>query len=220
MFRKMGAMAGAAVLGLVLCAQALGAATAKALPAAGNISCALSGKMTFAKPMPNELSDSGALRNIHIKIAATMSNCASSGVTGGKAPIVGGSMAVTGILESGSSCNDISDGSAPDFTFDTNKLQLTWKGFDGKSHPTVGRSKTDVFSTGNFFFGGWEYDSDSFGDNDAFANESAVIDLGLDAKSQMLVNECINGLNDASGVPATLGEVNFGSTSSRITVSS
>ena len=217
MLRKMGALAGTAALGLVLCAQPLGAATAAPLPA-GNITCALTGKMTFAKSYPNANSDTGALRNIHIKIAATLTNCATAGVTGGKAPIVGGSMTVRGILEPGSSCADISDGSAPDFTFDNNKMQVTWKGLDGRSHPTVGTSKTDVFSTGNFVFGGWEYDSDSFGDNNAFAGESAVMDLGLDLSSQTVVNECINGASTAAG-PVNLTQVNFGGASSKITVS-
>jgi hypothetical protein len=127
-------------------------------------------------------------------------------------------MTVSGILEPGASCSDISDGTPPDFTFDNNKMQVTWKGLDGNSHPTVGKSKTDVFSTGNFLFGGWEYDSDSFGDNDAFAGESAVIDLGLDPASQSMVNDCINGVTTSSG-PATLAQVNFGGASSKITVS-
>lgn len=217
--RKMGAMAGAAVLGLVLGAQPLGAATPAASPA-GNITCALTGKMTFSKAYPNANSDTGALPNIHIKIAATLTNCASSAVTGGKASIIGGTMTVTGILESGSSCADIDDGSAPDFTFDNNKMQITWKGGDGHAHPTVGKSKTDVFSTGNFVFGGWEYDSDSFGDNDAFAGESAVFDLGLDPASQMLVNECINGFDNSAGAPVNLSQVDFGPSTSKITVSS
>jgi hypothetical protein len=211
-------MTGTAALALLLTAQPLSATTAVPLPA-GNVSCALTGTMKFSKNYPNANTDtSNATRNIHIKIAATLTNCATAGVTGGKAPIIGGTMTVTGILEPGSSCSDISDGSAPDFTFDNNKMQVTWKGVDGKSHPTVGKSKTDVFSTGNFLFGGWEYDSDSFGDNDSFAGESAVIDLGLDPASQAMVNECINGVSTSSG-PFNLTQVNFGGASSKITVS-
>ena len=221
MFRKLGAMTGAAALMLALSAQPLAATTAAPLPA-GSLTCALQGTMKFSKFYPNANSADGALKNIHIKIAATMTNCAppkgAPPVTGGKAPIIGGTMTVTGILEIGSSCSDISDGSAPDFTFDNNKMQVTWKGVDGKSHPTVGKSKTDVFSTGNFLFGGWEYDSDSFGDNDSFAGESAVIDLGLDPASQAMVNECINGVSTSSG-PFNLTQVNFGGASSKITVS-
>jgi hypothetical protein len=216
MLRKMGAMTGAAALVLVLSAQPLSATTSVPLPS-GNVTCAMTGTMKFSKFYPNASSDTGALRNVHIKIAATMSNCNTAGVTGGKAPIIGGTLTITGILEPGSSCSDISDGSAPDFTFDNNKLQVTWKGVDGRSHPTVGKSKTDIFSTGNFLFGGWEYDGDTFGDNDAFAGESAVIDLGLDASSQNLVNECINGASTSSG-PVNLTQVNFGGVSSKITV--
>ncbi len=220
MFRKMGVLTGAVVLGLALAAQSVGAATAAPMPA-GNITCALTGTMKFAKPLPNANSDTGSLKNVHVKIDATLTNCVAPGAgTGGKAPITGGSLTATGILEAGASCADISDGSAPDFTFDTNKLQVTWKGTVGKGHPTVGKSKTDVFSTGDVIFGGWEYFSDSFGENDAFANEYADIDLGLNSASGLNVRQCMLGQNTAAGAPVTIAQANFDPTNgSKITIS-
>jgi hypothetical protein len=129
-------------------------------------------------------------------------------------------LTVSGFLEAGSSCYDIADGSPPDFTGDDNKLQAKWTGVSGKStHAAVGKSTTDVFSTGDALFGAWEYDSDSFGDNDAFAGESAVLDLVPDAVSGAVIRACSLGLNDSAGKPINLAQVTFNaSDGSRISV--
>lgn len=178
--------------------------------AAGTITCGLDGSLTLSPALPNANSVDGAVKNTHVKIQAKMSNCGGA-VTGGKAPITGGTLLITGFLEPGASCADLSDGMPPDFTFDPNKMIVKWGGTTSTGkHITVGKSHTDIFGTGDFLFGGWEYASGPFGDTDSFAGESATIDLMLDKAS--LVSNCALGkIDPATGKPATLSSVTFSS---------
>jgi hypothetical protein len=206
--RRILAVGGTVAAVVVLVAAPADAARAIVAPVAGDVACGLSGTMTFNKPLPNASLD-GVARTIHVKVTAKISDCVNTAVTGGKAPITGGKLTITGILEEGASCADLTGAAPPDFTFDPNKLDVKWSGTSANGgHPTVGHGKTDVFSTGDTLLGGWEYLTDSFGDKDAFAGESATIDLLLDSSKD--VNACSRGLNDpATGSPVNLKSVSF-----------
>jgi len=203
MLRKIVVLLGSAAVALAAVSQPAGASAPKIVPT-GSVRCGLTGSMKLSRALPNAQSADGSTRNVHVKISAVMTNCS------GGSPVTGGKLTISGFLEAGSSCNDISDGSPPDFTFDDNKMQAKWTGVSGSStKASLGKSTTDIFSTGNELFGAWEYDSDSFGDNDAFTGESAVIDLVPDAMSGALIRACTLGLNDALGKPIDLSEVTF-----------
>jgi hypothetical protein len=147
-----------------------------------------------------------------------MSACNGGGVTGGAAKIAGGTVTITGMLDPEASCADIADGTPPDFTFETNKFDTKWLGKVGKSQPVLGHSKSSVVSTGDYLFGAWQYMTDSFGDADMFAGQSATFDLAIDNTIDVL--RC--GRGDLVGEkPAVLGSVSFTSArGSRIVVES
>lgn len=174
----------------------------------------------MSQPLPNATSENGAPRPIKVKITAKLSACAKSGVAGNEAAVTGGSLTATGVLDAGSSCADIADATAPDFTFEPNNLDVTWTSTSaaGRKRPVVGKSKTTIFSTGETIFGGWEYWSDTFGDQDAFAGGSATLDLMVE--DAYTVFACTRGLAGATG-PVNLGVVKFSAArGSRISVSS
>jgi hypothetical protein len=181
------------------------AARTPAAPIVGSLSCGLTGTMTFNKAIPNANLD-GSVRAINVKLSAAIGSCSNHGVTGGAAPITGGTLVVQGKLDAGASCGDLAFG-PPDITFESNKMQAKWTSttLTGK-HPTVGKSKTDIYNT-NTTFGDWEYDSDNFGGTDAFANESAVIDLQID--NAAAVKACALGENGPDGHPVNLASVQF-----------
>jgi hypothetical protein len=150
-------------------------------------------------------------RNLHVKLTAKISNCNTKAVAGGKLPITGGTLIVNGILEAGASCADIADGTPPDFTFDRNTFNAKWTGIGAKptQHPTVGKSHTNVASTGDYLLGMWEYVTDVLGDHDAFGGESAVLDLAID--NPLAVATCGRGDLDGNGTPLQLSQVSFSS---------
>jgi uncharacterized protein YcnI len=209
MFRRIAFAASCAVLVAALPALPAHAGTTVP-PPAGEMTCGLDGTFTMKQPLPNANSETGATKRIRVKITAKISACNNAGVTGGKMPITTGTLKASGYLDEGASCADISDGSAPDFTFDDTKLDIKWTGTSatGRGHPTVGRSRTAVFSTGDALFGGWEYWSDTFGENDAFANQSATLDLLIE--NSFTVFACTRSMSDEKG-PVTLGAVAFSS---------
>jgi hypothetical protein len=172
------------------------------------------------QPLPNASSEDGAPKPIAVKVTANLRGCEKEGVVGNERTITGGSLTATGVLDAGSSCADIADATAPDFTFEKNSLDVTWTSTSagGRKHPVVGKSKTSIFSTGETIFGGWEYWSDSFGDQDAFAGGSATIDLMVE--DAYAVFACTRGLAGANG-PVHLGVVKFSAArGSRLSVSS
>jgi hypothetical protein len=196
-----------------VCAAAPASAAVVVAPITGQITCGLDGVMKFSPPLPDGNSD-GAVRNLHVKITATMTQCDNSQTSGGKLKPSGGTLLITGILETGSSCADIADGTPPDFTFDPNVFQTKWTGtpLKGTSHPAVGKSKTDMFSAWSPLVGMWEYDSDSFGDKDAFAGDSATVQLALSSASLVAVRKCALGqINPTTSKPSTLQTVSFSS---------
>jgi hypothetical protein len=205
------------LVGVVLVAIACAAAPASAVvvvpPITGSINCGVDGMMKFSPPLPDGNSN-GAPRNLHVKVTATLSHCDNSGANGGKLRPTGGTLQMSGILEAGASCNDIADGTPADFTWDPNVFQVKWTGTPptGTSHPTVGKSKTDVFSAWAPLIGVWEYDTDAFGPNDAFANDSATVDLVISGASQAAIRNCAQSkINPTNNKPFTLAGVSFSS---------
>jgi hypothetical protein len=201
------------VLVAIACATAPASAAVVIPPITGQITCGLDGVMKFSPPLPDGNSD-GAPRNLHVKITAAMTQCDNSRASGGKLRVTGGTLLMIGILESGASCADIADGSAADFTFDPNVFQTKWTGTSatGKSHPAVGKSKTDVFSAFSPLVGVWEYDTDTFGEKDAFANDSAVVQLALSGSSLLAIRRCALGqINPSNNKPFTLPTIAFSS---------
>jgi len=171
----------------------------------GDVTCGLDGTMTFSRPLPNAESDP-ATGITRIRLTATMSGCDGGGAVGGAARIAGGTVTITGILDAEESCADIADGTPPDFTFETNRFDAKWTAKVGKSRVVLGHSKTNVFSTGDYLFGAWQYMTDSFGDADMFAGQSATFDLANDNTIDVL--RC--GRGDLVGEkPAVLGSVSF-----------
>jgi hypothetical protein len=220
MLRRIGSVAGCALLFSGLLAVPAVAKGSTAARPSGELSCGLDGTFAMSQPLPNATSEDGAPRPIKVKITAKLSACAKSGVAGNEAAVTGGSLTATGVLDAGSSCADIADATAPDFTFEPKNLDVTWTSTSaaGRKRPVVGKSKTTIFSTGETIFGGWEYWSDTFGDQDAFAGGSATLDLMVE--DAYAVFACTRGLSGATG-PVNLGVVKFSAArGSRISVSS
>ena len=214
MFRKVSALCAGAIAVATLAASPAGAGTAS-VPVTGSMLCDIAGTITISKPLPNANDpNGGSLKNLHYKLAAKMTNCGAVDLktpppSGGKAPITSGTLSVTGILEAGASCNDISFDTPPDISGDPNKFDAKWTGTNGSSHPTVGHSRTNDTEIGNnTLFGGWEYSSGPVRDNDAFAGETATLDLYL--ANTKAVSDCINGFSTPSGQLINLSTVSFG----------
>jgi hypothetical protein len=220
MLRRISSVACCALLFSGLLAVPAVAKGSSAAPPSGELTCGLDGAFTMSAALPNANSEEGAPKPIKVKITAKLSACRKAGVVGNEAAITGGSLTASGVLDAGSSCADIADATAPDFTFETNKLDVTWTGTnaDGRKPRVVGKTKSSIFSTGETIFGGWEYWSDTFGDQEAFAGGSATLDLMVE--DAFAVFACTRGMEGAKG-PANLDVVNFSAArGSRINVSS
>jgi hypothetical protein len=183
-------------------------------PPMGTISCAITGLASMSPLLPSAANADGSLKPIKFGLKGELSACDSSGVTGGKAPITSGKIQMSGKIDEGASCSDLTFG-PPDFTFNPNKLQLKWYGTTADGRKTkVASDKTDILF-GDIIPKGWEYFSDPFDfsthdDIGPFANESAVIDVILDNLGD--AGACALGGND-------LGLVKFSAAGgSRITV--
>jgi hypothetical protein len=204
---------------LLLAAIGLSAAPASAgttvPPPMGTITCAITGQATMSPPLPSSANDEGSLKPIKFKLKGELTDCDNSGVTGGKAPITSGKIQMSGKIDEGASCSDLTF-SAPDFTFNPNKLQLKWYGTTATGRKTkVASDKTDIFFA-DLIPKGWEYTSDSFDfsnhdDIGPFSDESAVIDVILDNLGD--AGACVLGGSD-------LGVAKFSAVGgSKITVS-
>jgi len=141
----------------------------------GTISCDISGAIAFRPPISNT-----AGGNIKVKISNKdgQSTCDSSGVTGGKEPISGVIVKISGgSLGEGATCATLS--SAPQLT--GSKVKMTWRGLNLAGHPNrVAVSKTTVASVS------WDSGSDAldivtqpvtFG---AFTGSTITLHAGLD----------------------------------------
>jgi len=203
MRRVMFAM-GSALLVTVLVAPSAGAAPAPA--PAGTIGCGLTGKVSFSRPMLNAELDPKPGRTT-VRITAQMTNCNASGVTGGRTRITGGTLTASGFVEE-AGCADLDGGYPPDFTFDTNRFSARWTGAapSGRGVTTVGQSRT-VMSYADTLFGGWLYETDLFGDKDAFAGEYASLKLYLDEPA--MVDACARGETGLDGKPVNLPSASF-----------
>ncbi|HTL84686.1 MAG TPA: hypothetical protein VL856_05855 [Acidimicrobiia bacterium] len=196
---------------LVLAATGLAAAPAGAgtsvPPPMGTVSCAITGQATMSPPLPSAANEDGSLKPIKFKLKGDLSACDSSGVTGGKAPITSGKIQMSGKIDEGASCSDLTFG-PPDFTFNPNKLQLKWYGTTADGRKTkVASDKSDIFF-GDIIPKGWEYTSDTFDfsshdDIGPFADETAVIDVILDNLGD--AGACALGGNDLGIVKFSAG---------------
>ncbi len=142
-----------AILGVTFAAVAVTAVPAGAAPSGGTappegtLTCALDGKGTFKPPLLTASNEDGAIRKGKFKFKGTLTNCDSSGVTGGKAPITDGTVDFQAVLPEESGCNDLLFFGAPDFTSEEKtKLTINLKGTaaNGK-HTKVASLKTTVF---------------------------------------------------------------------------
>jgi hypothetical protein len=130
-------LAGAAVLAFAA-APLVAAHAAKPLPS-GSINCTLSGSATLKPSLPPTLP--AKPKKIKLKGAATLSNCAISGVSGGKLPITSGAVQLSGSVPAASaSCANLL---TP--TLSKTKVQVKWQGRNpaGKL-ATVGVSNTFI----------------------------------------------------------------------------
>jgi hypothetical protein len=186
-------------------------------PPTGIIRCGLTGKLSFKPALPNANLDTTP-RTTRVKLQATLGPCDASQVVGGAAPITGGTLALSGTLDTDASCFDLAFGDPPDPTWFPSKVSVKWTATraDGRQQ-TVGRGRSDILGTGDTLFGGWEYLADPFRDDDAFAAESATIDLGI--ANLLDVNGCVRGWTNVDGKPVNLTAVQFTATQgSSITV--
>jgi hypothetical protein len=195
------------VAGLVAAVPAAaGAAPGGSAPAAsGTLTCALSGGGQFSPALPSASNENGSAGKIKFKLKADLASCDSTGVSGGKMPITGGSVQFQATLDPGSGCLDIIDFGSPDFTSNVAKMtvKLTGTAPNGK-HPKVANLtvKSDGFSNDSIPKG-WEIDSDSFPSaraSAAFPDESAVLDLILDTPSLQHAGACALGGDDLTSV--------------------
>jgi hypothetical protein len=198
----------AATLALFVNSIAPAGAATTVTPVTGEITCKMDGIFKFSPLLPDGNSD-GARGRTRVKITAKMHDCDDSQVSGGKTAITGGTVSANGFLDEGASCYDLAFGDPPDFTFNLNKLDLKWTGTgaNGRGSPTVAHSKTFVSSTGDFLFGAWQYWSDAFRDNDAFAGQWATLTMGIE--NIAAINDCALGVPGAKGKPTRLSAVTF-----------
>jgi hypothetical protein len=164
--------AGAVILGVVVLSASGGSAAS--LPS-GTISCSVSGTIGFRPAISNT-----AGGNVKVKITNKdgQSTCDSSGVTGGKEPISGVIIKLSGSLGQGATCETLS--STPQLA--SSKVKLKWRGLNPAGHlNTVALSKkTSVASVS------WDSGSDAldivtqpitFG---GFTGSTITLHLGLD----------------------------------------
>ena len=145
-------------------------------PAAGTITCGLTGSGTFKPFYPSASSATGSTVPIKFKLTATIGPCTTVDVTGGKATITGGTVLFQSVIPEGASCADFLGGT-PDFFSNVNKLTVRFTSVVGTRHSIVGTNHTDV--SGGFQINqGWELDSDPFVlPLGPFADESATMNL-------------------------------------------
>jgi hypothetical protein len=175
------------------------------LGVSGSLLCSITGTATFAPALQhaNEVGSSGPTA---FTLVGTLTNCNNKSLSAGAAPVKGGTVAMTGTVDAGSSCADLISG-PEDITFDPSTFTVKLVRQRAGAAATTTTLKTDVSDvqltdpTG-YDLTGWTYDSDPLTSN-AFKNETVSIALRVD--NYLDLGGCVAGRTDLPKVSFSAG---------------
>jgi hypothetical protein len=171
-----------------------------ALAATGSLTCSLSGHASFA-PALQHANATGSRGPTSFTLQGALTSCNNSGIDAGAVPVVKGSVAVSGTIDSGASCADLLSG-PEDITLDPNTLivKLLRKragttAFTTTLHTDV--SDDSLTDPAGYDLTGWTYTSDPLS-SVAFNGETVTLELRVD--NFLSLGGCVAGRIDLPSV--------------------
>ncbi len=195
---KIASVMGAAIVSVALAVPA-GAATTVA-PVSGTLTSAISGSGKFSPAYPNSTTTpDGTLHNTRFRMTAIITNCDSSGVTGGKTAITGGKLNFSASVPDGTTCDDLAF-DPPDFTSNNNRLVVQWFGINAGGGKTKVAQNKGLVSDATKVGPAWDLSTDAFEFNNTgpFQDEFATLHMQLSNAGE--VGSCVFGASDLNGI--------------------